>query len=140
MPQRIRRLYLLQAAAINESLKEHGLARSQWQVLSHVSAAGTLSQKELQCAMQVEPATLTGIVDSLAGKGWLERLENPQDKRGKLLRLTAEGTARWERIPDVVARIERCMLVGVSAEDRRALERVVDRMIANLQERPKDKI
>ena len=38
LPQRIKRLYLLQAQAIDDELKPYGLARSQWQVLSHVQS------------------------------------------------------------------------------------------------------
>ncbi|HEY3318499.1 MAG TPA: MarR family transcriptional regulator [Coriobacteriia bacterium] len=135
LPQRIKRLYLLQAQAINDALKEHGLARSQWQVLSHVREAGTITQKELQGKLQVEPATLSCIVDTLAAKGWLERLAHPDDKRVKLVRLTAEGERSWTDIPDVVDIVEKRMLEGVSERDAKMLARVVARMTENLGRR-----
>ena len=68
---RVKRLYLLISQRIDDALKPYGIARSQWQVLSRVSRAGTLTQKDLQHAMQVESATLTCIVDVLVARaGW----------------------------------------------------------------------
>ncbi len=132
LPQRIKRLYLRQSRAIDETLKTHGLARSQWQVLSHVRRTGSLTQRELQELLQVEPATLTGIIDGLAAKGWLERSECAEDKRKRVVRLTAEGERRWADIPDVVDLVEARMVEGVSERDLRVVERVVERMTKNL--------
>jgi DNA-binding MarR family transcriptional regulator len=138
LPQRVKRLYLLQSQAIDDALKAHGLARSQWQVLKHVRCAGTLTQKELQGLLHVEPATLTCIIDTLVAKGWMERLENASDKRVRVVRLTAEGEQRWESIPDVVDGVETRMLDGVSEHDARVLADVVETMIANLERRQRD--
>ena len=135
LPQRIKRLYLLQAQAIGEALKPYGLARSQWQVRSHVRRAGPIAQRELQTLLMVEPATLTGIIDSLVAKGWLERIGHEGDKRVKVVRLTEIGRARWKDIPDVVDIVETRMVDGVSERDLRALERVVARMTENLGRR-----
>ena len=137
-PARFKRLYLLMSHAIDETLAPHGLARSQWLVLSHVHRAGTLAQKELQTLMRVESATLTDLVAALVAKGWLERLGNPQDKRGKVLRFTPDGEKRWRTIPDPIDFVEARMLEGLGPKDRALLERSVEKMIENLKGRPKD--
>jgi DNA-binding MarR family transcriptional regulator len=132
---RVRRLYLLQAQRIDDALKPFGIARTQWQVLSRVRRAGTLSQKDIQQALQVESATLTCVVDSLANKGWLERLEDPRDKRVRVLRLTAEGEARVAQTPDPYLALERRMLKGVEPGDRTAVAKALELMIHNLEDR-----
>jgi DNA-binding MarR family transcriptional regulator len=132
---RVKRLYLLVSQRLNDALKSYGLARSQWQVLSRIERVGTLSQKELQHAMQVESATLTGIVDVLAAKGWLERLESPDDKRCRVLRLTPEGAELMTRIPDPYEIVETRMLGDVSGTDREQAQRVLEAMIHNLEDR-----
>jgi MarR family transcriptional regulator, lower aerobic nicotinate degradation pathway regulator len=132
---RVKRLYSLISQRLNDVLKPYGLARSQWQVLSRVSRAGTLSQKELQHTMQVESATLTGIVDVLAAKGWLGRFESPDDKRCRVLRLTSEGQELMARIPDPYEIIETRMLGGIPASDRLQAENVLESMIHNLEDR-----
>jgi DNA-binding MarR family transcriptional regulator len=132
---RVRRLYLLMAQRIDDALKPFGIARTQWQVLSRVRRAGTLSQKDIQQALQIESATLTCVVDSLAGKGWLERLEDPRDKRVRLLRLTPEGEERLAHTPDPYVALETRMLQGVGPRDRAAVEKALELMIHNLEDR-----
>jgi DNA-binding MarR family transcriptional regulator len=132
---RVKRLYMLINQRLNDALKPYGLARSQWQVLSRISRVGTLSQKDLQHAMQVESATLTGIVDVLAAKGWLERLESPDDKRCRVLRLTAEGVELMARIPDPYEIVEMRLLGDVPGPDREQAQRVLEAMIHNLEDR-----
>jgi DNA-binding MarR family transcriptional regulator len=132
---RVKRLYLLMSRQIDDVLKSHGLARSQWQVLFRVRRCGTLTQKDLQHAMQVESATLTGIVDVLVYKGWLERLECAEDKRVRILRLTEDGLARLATVPDPYEIVEGRMRQGVSEPDRAHMEVVLDQMIHNLEDR-----
>ncbi len=132
---RVKRLYMLISQRLNDALKPYGLARSQWQVLSRISRVDALSQKDLQHAMQVESATLTGIVDVLAAKGWVERLESPDDKRCRVLRLTPEGVELMGLIPDPYEIIETRMLGDVPGSDREQAERVLELMIHNLEDR-----
>ena len=133
-PYRVKRLYLLVTQFIDEAVKPFGIGRTQWQVISRVQRAGLMTQRDLQSILQVEPATLSGVVDALVSKGWLERLENPEDKRGRVLRLTPLGEERYATIPNPVAAVERTMLEGVSAEDRAVVEQALQRMIENLEQ------
>lgn len=132
---RMKRLYLLINQRIDDALKPHGLGRSQWQVMFRVRRCGTLTQKELQQVMRVESATLTCIVDALVSKGWLERLESPEDKRVRVLRLTDAGVARLETVPDPYEIVEGRILHGVAERDRARVEAVLDHMIRNLEDR-----
>ena len=132
---RVKRLYLLISQRIDDALKPHGIARSQWQVLSRVSRAGTLTQKDLQHAMCVESATLTGIVDVLATKGWLVRAESAEDKRVRTLALTPGGCARLEAIPDPYEIVETRMLRGVPDTERAKVHATLETMIHNLEDR-----
>ena len=133
-PYRVKRLYLLVTQFIDEAVKPFGIGRTQWQVISRVHRAGLMTQRDLQSILQVEPATLSGVVDALVTKGWLERLENPEDKRGRVLKLTPLGEQRYATIPNPVAAVERTMLEGVSAEDRAVVEQALQRMIENLEQ------
>jgi DNA-binding MarR family transcriptional regulator len=132
-PYRVKRLYLLASQRIDDALKPFGLGRSQWQVLNRLRRADSMTQRDLLAILQVEPATLSCIVDTLVTKGWIERLGNPADKRSKVLRLTPEGSVRLAEIPDPVSAVERRMLSGVCAEDRAVVERVLQHMVENLE-------
>jgi DNA-binding MarR family transcriptional regulator len=132
---RVKRLYLLLSQRIDDALKAHGLGRSQWQVLFRVRCAGTLAQRDLQQALQVEPATLTGIIDVLVAKGWLERFESAEDKRCRVLSLSPAGTALLETIPDPYEGVETRMLAGISEPVRAGVASVLETMIRNLEDR-----
>jgi len=131
---RVKRLYLLISQRIDDALKSHGLGRSQWQVLFRVRRAGTLAQRDLQQALQVEPATLTGILDVLVAKGWLERSESAEDKRCRVLKLSPAGLALLATIPDPYEGVETRMLAGISDAERARVESVLETMIRNLED------
>jgi MarR family transcriptional regulator, transcriptional regulator for hemolysin len=133
-PHALKRLYLLMSQAIDEALRSHGLARAQWQALSYVYEAGTLSQRALQERMKIESATLAVIVDLLVSKGWLERQPDPTDKRVRLLRFAPGSRARWLAVPDPVAAVEAKMLDGLSEAEAARARRLVARMVANLED------
>jgi DNA-binding MarR family transcriptional regulator len=132
---RVKRLFQLISQRIEDVLKPHGLGRTQWQVLFRVHRAGTLAQKDLVQALQVEPATLTGVIDALSAKGWLERLGSAEDKRCRVLQLSPEGEAMLARIPDPYESVERRMLLGVTPDERELVERTLEHMITNLEGR-----
>ena len=52
--------------------------------------------------LSVDLGALTRMLDRLACKGWVERLPNPNDKRGVLVRWTPEGAAICEECHQLV--------------------------------------
>ena len=132
---RVKRLYLLVSQRIDDALKPYGLGRSQWGVLTRVKVAGTLAQKDLQQALNVEPATLTGVIDVLCAKGLLERSDSETDRRCRVLRLSPAGAKLVGRVPDVYETVEARMLAGVDEQERELVEATLERMIANLEDR-----
>ena len=67
-----------------------GPAKSQALVLSILAGRDTLSQRELQQMLGVQPGSLSELLSKLEGKGYLIR-EKAEDRRGNLLRITEEG-------------------------------------------------
>src|SRR5216684_314600 len=96
----IKRAFLALTGHVNDLLRRHDLTYSQWQVLSFVARqpAGTATQRELQCWLKVEAATLTGVIDGLVRRGWLTRAESVDDRRMKQLALTPEGQAAYQAV------------------------------------------
>jgi DNA-binding MarR family transcriptional regulator len=129
----VKRLYLLMNRHIEDELKLYGLARSQFQVLYHISKAGNITQKKLQQAMQVEPATLTVIIDGLAKKGFLERVSDKTDKRINILQLTAEGKKLRKKIPSLHEIIEERMFHDFAETERKSVIALVEKIIKNLE-------
>ena len=66
-----------------------GLTRSQWQVLTYLAQNEGINQSGLAELLDVEPITLSRIVDRLQSLGLIERHPHPSDRRVWILRLTA---------------------------------------------------
>jgi DNA-binding MarR family transcriptional regulator len=66
----------------------------------HVVAEGSaeLSVKELSDRLGVSLPGASRIVDALLRRGWLERREDPDDRRMKRVGITAEGRSVLDRI------------------------------------------
>ena len=64
-------------------MKELGLTRSQWWVLTHLFFNEGLSQTNLSEILEIERATLGRLLDRLEAKGWIERRTVAKDRRVK---------------------------------------------------------
>jgi len=78
---------------LDEILRPHGLtfARYEALVLLTFSRAGALPLGKMGERLQVHPTSVTNIIDRLARSGLVERKPNPEDGRGVLAEITAQG-------------------------------------------------
>jgi MarR family transcriptional regulator for hemolysin len=79
---RLLRTYADQKAA------QFGMTRAQWAVLVRVERAEGLSQSELAEGLDLQPITLTRLLDKLCESGLIERRADPADRRVRRLFLT----------------------------------------------------
>src|SRR5215203_2664274 len=68
-----------------------GVTRAQWKVLFRLSRTPGLQQVELADVLDVEPITLSRIVDRLQEAGLVERVADPADRRAWRLEVTAKA-------------------------------------------------
>jgi DNA-binding MarR family transcriptional regulator len=93
---------------------------------------GPLTMGELARRVAVTEKTVTGIVDRLERDGHLARERDPDDRRVVRSRLTARGEAVYRRIDGEIHGSVQRLLGLLDAKDRRALLRIVDRIIERL--------
>ena len=113
-------------------LRPYGLGATQWYVLYHLAHNGPTQQRDLVRALQVERATLSGIVAVLVRKGLVEQVSDPRDQRQKLLRMTAAGARRWKALPDLAA-IHDVAFKGIEAADIAVAVRVLQTATERLE-------
>ena len=73
--QRMMRAYADRQAA------RYGITRAQWAVLAKVERFEGLKQTELAEQMEMQPITLTRLIDRLCDNGWIERRSDEADRR-----------------------------------------------------------
>jgi DNA-binding MarR family transcriptional regulator len=110
-----------------------GVTGPQRLVLRVVGLFPGLSAGDLATVLHVHPSTLTGVLQRLVGQRLLARADDPGDRRRAVLRLTPRGArANGVRRGTVEAAIA-AALDGVSARDRAATRRVLERLAEHLE-------
>ena len=67
---------------------QFGMTRAQWAVLVRIDRSEGLNQSELAETLDLQPITLTRLLDKLCDSGLIERRADPEDRRAKRLFLT----------------------------------------------------
>jgi DNA-binding MarR family transcriptional regulator len=110
--------------ARRDAFTAHGVESWEFDVLAALRRAGEpyeLSPGRLLRETLVTSGTMTNRVDRLAGRGLVERLPDPRDRRGVLVRLTAEGRATVDGAFEALLAAEAAIITGLPARDRERL-------------------
>ena len=115
-----------------QNAKDLGLTRSQCQVLAHLARNEGIQQSGLADILEVEPITLTRLLDRLEEMGLVERRAHPTDRPIRQLHLTDKAPPLLGEIFAVGAVTRGEALDGVSEEDRDRLFAILSSMKGNL--------
>src|SRR6185437_16036142 len=78
-----------------------GLTRSQWQALAYLSRNEGISQTGLADLLDVEPITLSRIIDRLVEAGFVDRIPHASDRRVWCLRLTESSRPKLKQVREL---------------------------------------
>jgi MarR family transcriptional regulator, transcriptional regulator for hemolysin len=115
-----------------QNARDLGLTRSQCQVLAHLARHEGIQQSTLAEILEVEPITLTRIVDRLELMGLVMRQVHPTDRRIRLLHLGVAARPLLAEIFAIGATTRGEALEGVSEADHERLFEILSSMKANL--------
>jgi MarR family transcriptional regulator, transcriptional regulator for hemolysin len=101
---------------------QFGMTRAQWAVLVRVDRAEGLNQSELAEVLDLQPITLTRLLDKLCDGGLIERRPDPADRRAKRLFLTPAARPLLEQLSVLGAETMADTLAGV---DRSTVEQMI---------------
>lgn len=101
-----------------------GLESWEFDVLAALRRAGTpyeLSPTSLLRQTMVSSGTMTNRIDRLATRGLVERRTDPNDGRGIIVRMTAQGTERIDRAIAELVVAEAGLLSGLGRAEQEKL-------------------
>ena len=101
---------------------QFGITRAQWAVLVRLDRCEGLKQSELAEILDLQPITLTRLLDKLCESGLIERRSDPADRRAKRLFLTAAARPFLKKLGDLGEEMMATALVGV---ERGSVERFI---------------
>lgn len=111
-----------------------GLSASEARTLAYITVYESRRQTALADIMNVDPMTLVGYLDTLEGKGLVERCPDPTDRRAKLVRPSPTAAAMVERIRTLGRHIREQATDGLGDGDVAVLRRALTQMIQNLSD------
>lgn len=115
---------------------KHGLTSASFDVLATLRRSGPpfrLSPGELLATTMVTSGTMTNRIDQLEKAGLVQRLDNPEDRRGVIIALTPEGLKRVDAaVTDHVANQQR-LIAGLKAAEREDLDALLRKFLAVLE-------
>ena len=77
---------------------QFGMSRAKWAVLARLDHCEGLKQAELADMLDLQPITLTRLLDGLCESGLIERHPDPDDRRAKRLFLTPAARPLLKRL------------------------------------------
>ena len=102
------------------------LSSTEAHLLSYLRSYGPCPIGAVVQVFGLKKSTLTGITDRLVERGFLTRKINPGDRRSFLLRLTAKGRRRADRVREALDAFEDGIAAELTAADLRGFKTVMD--------------
>src|ERR1700723_3812878 len=113
--QRLGRAYADKQAA------RYGITRAQWAVLAKVERTEGLKQSELAEQMEMQPITLTRLIDRLCDNDWIERRSDDSDRRVNRLYLRKAAKPLLAKLGGLRSELTATALDGISPSDANRL-------------------
>ena len=105
----------------DQNAASFGMTRAKWAVLARLDRFEGLKQSELAEMLDLQPITLTRLLDGLCDNGLIERRPSPSDRRAKLLFLTPAARPLLERLSALGEELMQTALNGLSPSQVNAL-------------------
>jgi MarR family transcriptional regulator, transcriptional regulator for hemolysin len=116
-----------------------GVTRAQWKVLFKLTRYPGMRQIELADMLDIEPITLSRIVDRLEEAGLVERAADPADRRAWRLHVTARAQPLVEKLRGVAGHLAAEAFGGIDPKDIELARQVLARVRENLTGAPMNK-
>lgn len=124
----LKQAYKASKLALRRIVEPLGLTGVQAQALGWLLARDGLSLNELAERMEADAPTLCGVVECLVNAGYVERREDPQDRRRTRLYTTAKARQIQESLEQAEARRDALLTRGLSPDEVAQLKALLRRV------------
>ena len=115
---------------LEQVLTPTGLRQRHVVALSYLRGFGPTAQQSLAQRLRMDPSSLVCLLNDLEEAGLIVRTRDRSDRRRAIVLLSAEGERALCKVDDAVEAVEREMLTGLDADERRTLRRLLARLPA----------
>ncbi len=131
---RVLEVTMLLQEDMTTSLARDGLTPSRAHLLWALGQRGPCTQRVLAEALEVSPRNITGLVDGLAGTGFVTREPHPTDGRAALVSLTKRGQRTVEEMATGQQKLAGQLFGDLTPRRLSGLNRALDDVLARLRQ------
>jgi MarR family transcriptional regulator for hemolysin len=113
---------------------QFGITRSQWAVLAKLERTEGLKQSELAEMMEMQPISLTRLIDRLCNNDLIERRSDANDRRANRLYLRPAARPLLKKLGELRAEITRAALNNMSSTEASDLVRLLETIKDNVRD------
>ncbi|MGA7973326.1 MAG: MarR family transcriptional regulator [Pseudolabrys sp.] len=117
----------------DQRARQFGISRAQWTVLVRLDRFEGLKQSELAEVLELQPISLTRLLDRLAENGLIERRPDPKDRRANRLYLTPAARPLLDKLAKLSIEIMDQVLDGFDDDANERLLSTLTIMKDNLR-------
>ena len=105
----------------DQRARQFGISRAQWAVLVRIDRTEGLKQSELAEILDLQPISLTRLLDRLAANGLIERRADPNDRRANRLFLKPAARPMLEQLAELGGDMMATVLEGLDGKSNERL-------------------
>jgi MarR family transcriptional regulator, lower aerobic nicotinate degradation pathway regulator len=124
----IRRAQQISSALFAEECGAFDLTSVQYAALVAIRENPDVDATRLSVLIAFDRSTIGDVLARLEGKGWVVRHSSLNDKRVKLLRLSADGEEVLRRVEPAVRRVQERLLAPLAPADRATIVKLLARL------------
>ena len=113
-------------------LTEIGLTPGQPKILDYLGLHDGSIQKDIAYGCQIDPATLTGILERMEANGLVERQILKGNRRSSYVYLTKSGREKAKMVAETFSDIEDAVFEGIDKEEREQFMNVFYKICCNM--------
>lgn len=112
---------------------EYGLTSAQWRMLLRVcKTEGGAPQSHFAELLEIEPISVSRLLDRMEALGWVSRAPDPKDRRVRLVFPTDKARSAFATFKPVADAVYAEALVGLSPEARQQVLEALGTIVSNL--------
>ncbi len=112
----------------------YGLSAAQWRLMVRLVKDEGVAQARLAELLEIEPISVSRLLDRMEEGGWIERRQDANDRRVRMIFPTDKSREAFAAIKSVAGDVYDTALAGLSADEKRVLVKGLAAIITNLSD------
>lgn len=114
--------------------KSLGLSAAQWRLMVRLVKEEGVAQARLAELLEIEPISVSRLLDRMEEGGWIERRQDLNDRRVRMIFPTDKSRDAFASIKSAAGEVYEAALAGLSQDERRILVKALNTIVTNLSD------